>query len=208
MRRWWISVSLVLSSLLLVIAVGSALADHDDDDNDHDKQPAANALAFQAVMTGRAEVPANGSTGVGLGSFLLSRDGSTLYYTLEVTGASSTVNAAHIHQGRRGQNGDIVVNLCGAGSAPGCATEGVIVTGSITAGSLVGPLAGHPLSDLLNALRSGNAYANVHTANMPNGELRGQVTPIGAVARAVRQADKDDHDNGNHRGHDHDDDGS
>ena len=204
MRRWWISASLVLSSFLLAIAVGSALADNDDEDNDG--RPASNALAFQAVMTGRAEVPPNSSTGVGLGSFLLSRDGTTLYYSLEVTGASSPVSATHIHQGRRGQTGEIVVNLCGAGSAPGCGTEGVIVTGSITAGSLVGPLAGHPLSDLLNALRSGTAYANVHTVNIGTGELRGQVLPIGAVARAVRQADDDHHDNGNHNGNGHNDD--
>ena len=46
-------------------------------------------------------------------------------------------------------------------------------------------LAGHPLSDLIDALRLGNAYVNVHTndgvaptntgpGDFPGGEIRGQ----------------------------------
>ena len=79
-----------------------------------------------------------------------------------------------------------------------------MATGSITAASLVGPLAGHSLNDLLSAIRSGNAYSNVHTANFPNGELRGQVRPLGAVARAAHDADDDHHDD--HHDDNHDDD--
>jgi hypothetical protein len=29
--------------------------------------------------------------------------------------------------------------------------------------------------ELLNAMRTGNAYVNVHTAQFPSGEMRGQI---------------------------------
>jgi hypothetical protein len=56
----------------------------------------------------------------------------------------------------------------------------------ITAADLVGPLAGQPLSALVTELRSGNAYANVHTndglgdpntgpGDFPGGEIRAQL---------------------------------
>ena len=117
MRRFWIAGSALVSVLAALAFVGSALADHDDDKNDN-QPPASSSVAFQAVLTGRGEVPPTTSTGVGLATFLLSKDGATLYYSLEVTGASSTIGMAHIHLGHPGQNGDIVANLCGAGSAP------------------------------------------------------------------------------------------
>jgi hypothetical protein len=62
----------------------------------------------------------------------------------------------------------------------------VLAEGTFTAANLVGPLAGHPLSDLLAAIQSGNAYVNVHTndgqgaantgpGDFPGGEIRGQL---------------------------------
>jgi len=74
----------------------------------------------------------------------------------------------------------VVVNLCGAGSAPACAPEGVDATGTITGSNLVGPLAGHPLSDLIAAMTTWNTYTNVHTGNFPNGEIRDRVLLVEA----------------------------
>ena len=64
--------------------------------------------------------------------------------------------------------------------------DGVLAEGTITAADLVGPLAGHPLSDLIDAIQAGNAYVNVHTndgvaptntgpGDFPGGEIRGQL---------------------------------
>ena len=47
--------------------------------------------------------------------------------------------------------------------------------GTITEANLVGALAGQPLSALIDEIRSGNTYVNVHTSQFPGGEIRGQI---------------------------------
>lgn len=98
---------------------------------------------------------------------------------------SSPVTQAHIHFGAGKTNGGVIVFLCG-GQMPACPASGT-VTGVITAGDVsVLPASngdsvipqGIPPGDfagLLEAIRSGDAYVNVHTANFPNGEIRGQI---------------------------------
>jgi hypothetical protein len=65
--------------------------------------------------------------------------------------------------------------------------QGVIAQGMITAQNLTGPLAGHPLSDLVQAMRTGNAYVNLHTSDgvdppntgagdFPGGEIRADIS--------------------------------
>jgi hypothetical protein len=84
----------------------------------------------------------------------------------------------------------------------------VIATGTVTASSLVGPLSGHPLSDLIVALSSGGAYTNVHTSNFPNGEIRGTVLLVAAVGEPENdQGDNNQGDNGNDNHDNHDDQG-
>jgi hypothetical protein len=51
----------------------------------------------------------------------------------------------------------------------------VLATGTITAADLVGPLAGQPLSALVDAMEAGETYVNVHTSQFPAGEIRGQI---------------------------------
>jgi len=51
----------------------------------------------------------------------------------------------------------------------------LLAEGTITASDLVGPLAGQPLSALIEAMRAGNTYVNVHTVQFPAGEIAGQI---------------------------------
>ena len=138
---------------------------------------------YSVHLNGDTEVPANASKGVGQAIFKLSPDGTSLDYKLIVANLDNPV-AAHIHLGPAGVNGPVVTFLFGP-AGPGAGTaNGPIANGTITAANLVGPLAGQPLSALVDALNAGNAYVNVHTndgippggtgpGDLPAGEIRG-----------------------------------
>jgi hypothetical protein len=141
-------------------------------------------------LQGRFEVPLRSTNAQGQANFRVNDDGSSVAYTLI---ASNIDNAfmAHIHMGPPGANGPIVVWLYpSTAPVPGPLGsgrhDGVLAEGTFTAADLVGPLAGHPLSDLLTAVETGNAYVNVHTndgvdgvntgpGDFPGGEIRGQL---------------------------------
>ncbi len=85
------------------------------------------------------------------------------------------VTAAHIHKGKGGENGPVVVTLFKTNS-PSARADGLLSQGTITSAKLEGPLAGKDLSDLIGMINNGDAYMNVHTQANPKGEIRGQVS--------------------------------
>lgn len=136
--------------------------------------------------TGALENPPNDSQAQGQAIFKLSDDGQSIDYKLI---ASNIDNAfvSHIHLGPPGVNGPVVVFLFGPVAVGGGRHDGVLATGTITAADFVGPLAGQPFSALVTAMRSGNAYVNVHTndgvapagtgpGDLPGGEIRADIT--------------------------------
>jgi len=141
-------------------------------------------------LQGKYEIPLRDTNAQGQALFRVSDDANSVDYKLI---ASNIDNAfmAHIHLGPPTENGPIVVWLYpSTAPVPGPLGsgrhDGVLAEGTFTAANLVGPLAGHPLSDLLAAIESGNAYANVHTndgqdgvntgpGDFPGGEVRGQL---------------------------------
>jgi hypothetical protein len=141
-------------------------------------------------LKGRYEVPLRNTDAQGQAIFRVSDDGQSVDYKLI---ASNIDNAfmAHIHMGSSTVAGPIVVWLFpSTAPVPGPLGsgrhDGVLAEGTFTAANLVGPLAGHPLSDPLAAIQSGNAYVNVHTndgqgatntgpGDFPGGEIRGQL---------------------------------
>lgn len=154
----------------------------------------ANGGNFGTPMSSAEEVmPAgvtNGSQARGSAVFQLNADGSELSYRLVVANIDNAF-MAHIHLAAAGTNGPIAVWLYPS-TAPvpapvgGGRLDGVIAEGTITAANLVGPLAGQPLSALVDALKDGGAYVNVHTndgmaptntgpGDFPGGEIRGQL---------------------------------
>jgi hypothetical protein len=84
------------------------------------------------------------------------------------------VTVAHIHLGREGENGPVVVTLFGP-LTKAVSIEKAVFTGMISRGELEGPLAGHSLFVLLREMQRGNTYVNVHTLQNPDGEIRGQI---------------------------------
>ena len=88
------------------------------------------------------------------------------------------VHMAHIHLGQAGENGPVVVWLYPEGPPPQVIAgrfQGALTEGVITAENLVGQLAGSEIKDLIEEIRAGNAYVNVHTTQNPGGEIRGQI---------------------------------
>jgi CHRD domain len=151
---------------------------------------AANTKNFGTHLHGDEEVPARQTRAQGQATFQVSEDGTAIHYKLNVANIEN-VTAAHIHLGAPGVNGGIVVflypNTTGPALPPdGGRIQGRIAEGTITAANLVGPLAGQPLSELIDAIDAGNTYVNVHTddgvappntgsGDFPGGEIRGQL---------------------------------
>ena len=156
--------------------------------------PNANGGNFGTPVSAAEEVMpmgvVNESNARGNATFQLSAAGDELTYRLIVANIENAFQA-HIHRAAPGVNGPIVVWLYPstapvAGPFGEGRIDGVIAEGTITAANLVGPLAGQPLSALIDAISSGNAYVNVHTndgvaptntgpGDFPGGEIRGQV---------------------------------
>lgn len=140
---------------------------------------------FRTHLTGDEEVPPRETKAQGQAIFQLSQDGDELRYRLIVANIENVV-ASHIHVGAPGTNGPVVAFLAGPFPVAGGRVDGVLAEGTITAANLVGPLAGQPLSALIEAIEAGNTYVNVHTndgvaptdtgpGDFPGGEIRGQI---------------------------------
>ena len=145
----------------------------------------APGMRFRAVLSGSEEVPATASSASGELNMVVWGDSQGINYTLNLSGLSSTIQQAHIHFAQVAVNGPIIIWLCGTSTNPGpagtpaCPPSGS-VSGTITAANvLASPTTQQlPAGDLARAirlLRNGTGYANVHTANSPGGEIRGQI---------------------------------
>lgn len=130
-------------------------------------------------LTGDNERPTpNDSKGQGQATFHVSADGTEIRFKLMVANIEN-VTQAHIHccAGSEATAGVVVWLYPSAPPSrliPG-RSQGVLGEGVITQASLVGSLAGQPLSVLLDRIASGLAYVNVHTLQFPPGEIRGQI---------------------------------
>jgi hypothetical protein len=91
-------------------------------------------------------------------------------YTLSWTDLTGDATMAHIHFGAVGVSGPIIVPFF-TSSLSGTDT----ITGALTQ-SDVTPAAGiSTIAQVAAAIEDGNAYVNIHTAEYPAGELRGQL---------------------------------
>jgi hypothetical protein len=129
---------------------------------------------FTAKLTGKEEVPPKDTKASGTSEFNLSSDGNKMTYVVNVKDIDK-VTQAHIHSGKKGENGPVVVWLFNA-TTPTGPKSGMLSQGNFTSTDLVGPLKGKQMSDLVKLINDGQAYANVHTEANPKGEIRGQLS--------------------------------
>jgi hypothetical protein len=155
---------------------------------------------FNAKLVGANEVPAVSTKGSGEFRGTLQSNGTEIAFELEYADLSGPATMAHIHFGQRFATGGVMVHLCGTGGTAACPGSAGKVAGLFGASRVVdvaaqGISAGE-FAELLAALRAGNAYVNVHTAQSPQGEIRGQVRP----GRGVGGDDNEEDEEGKGKG--------
>jgi hypothetical protein len=172
-----------LALVATVVLAGSALA-------------ASSFKNASTALSGGAEIPIRGTHAHGSAHVKLSADGSSLEYRLVASNIDNVI-MAHIHLQPAGTapgdaNGGIVVWLYPSTAegppapAGGGSHDGILATGTIDVGDLVGDLRNQPFSALIAAIESGLTYVNVHTndgmgdpntgpGDFPGGEIRGQL---------------------------------
>lgn len=131
------------------------------------------------IMHGGQEVPPTNSFAYGSGSFTLDDQTWEIVGSITVTGIPfTTVTGAHIHQAPFGQNGAVKFNLL-TNQVPGSP----IVFGNNFAVVFNGLLPGTAAErqSVLAAWLNDDGYINVHTAQFPGGEIRGQIHCTGVV---------------------------
>jgi CHRD domain len=138
-------------------------------------------------LEGFQEVPAVSTEADG--KFKAKVHGDEIRWELRYEDLEGDVTQAHIHFGQRDVNGGISVWLCGnpdpannVNPPPGtqlCPPDPAKISGTATEDDVVGP-AGQGISagefdELLDAIREGVTYANVHSSMFRGGEIRGQL---------------------------------
>ncbi|HUK34440.1 MAG TPA: CHRD domain-containing protein [Vicinamibacterales bacterium] len=167
---------------------------------------ASHVERIHAHLTGFQEVPSVVTPADGEFKAQISSDGSTIEYELTYSGLVGTVQQSHIHIAQKAVSGSIVIWLCQtattqappavAGLTPMCPQSGS-VSGTITAANVIAAsttsqqVTAGQLDKVIEAIRAGVAYANVHSTPLnPAGEIRGQIR--------VDEGDKDDKDHDHH----------
>ncbi|MGX1880789.1 CHRD domain-containing protein [Streptomyces sp. NPDC055287] len=123
----------------------------------------------RADLTGRQEVPGPGDPD-GSGEFWYEIKHGTLCYSLNVRKIAQPT-AAHIHAGKRGTAGPIVVALKTpkSGASHGC----IKAQRKQTTGNAATVLTHRELKEI--DCKPGKFYANVHNRPFPDGAIRGQL---------------------------------
>jgi len=142
---------------------------------------AGGGFNFRSPLSGDAERPVPVDTdAAGVATYKLNDAETELTYRLIVANIDG-VTQSHIHCGSPEVAGPVVAFLFGFNAA-GVTVNGVLAEGTITAANVIpradsaacpGGVAN--LADLIEKLRTGGAYTNVHTLEWPGGEIRGHI---------------------------------
>ena len=129
----------------------------------------ASPVKLTAKLAARGEVPAPKAAASATGLFTASLSGRSLTWRLTFSHLTGRALASHIHLGKAGVAGPVVVPLCGP------CVSGVHRQVTVSA-------------KVRTALLARGAYVNVHTEKNPAGEIRGQVTGGTASLTSTGQA--------------------
>jgi hypothetical protein len=139
---------LFLQIMIISGLLFSAVSCDDDDDEDDLID------VFTATLSGANEVPPNESNATGSAELTYNRNTRIFQIVVEYSGFEAV--GAHIHRGEAGVNGPVVFGFDPPVSPINYTSE---------------PLTSEQEADLYNELY----YVNVHSAEYPGGEIRGQL---------------------------------
>jgi hypothetical protein len=146
---------------------------------------------FGAQLSGSNEVPPVATDGTGFAAFSSNAGQTALDFTLLTYGLEDVIQA-HIHIGAPDENGPVAVFLFGPADPP-VTFDGILAQGTITEADLIatpGVFDG-TMATLMDHLRAGTAYANVHTVANAGGEIRGTVEGLERGIPGARFTDDD-----------------
>ncbi|WP_059105794.1 CHRD domain-containing protein [Shouchella shacheensis] len=144
------------AALALTAFAGTASADHEEREFWVELTPEQETMDVESYATGEAH-------------FEVSEDGESLDYSIHAENLENAV-AGHLHSGAIGEDGPVELFLFENEEAMDY--NGEVATGTLTEEDLVGDLSWEEFS---MALVAGEVYANLHTEQFPDGEIRGQL---------------------------------
>ena len=130
-------------------------------------------IKFATTMSGDQVSPPTDTSVNGNASFRTTTHDTVIKYKIKVAG-SSDVTSADIHLGKKGENGEAVVDLLKDSKKNGIKL-GTSIRGNINSSDLKGPLKGKMIAELISAMSNGSTYVNIDTPYHENGEIRGQI---------------------------------
>jgi hypothetical protein len=136
-------IALVISALALVGVLAANAA-------------SAKTVKFEIALKGSNEKPAAPASNRGRVEVTLNTTTGKVCWDFKLAKIDGKPNQAHIHKGKSGVSGNVVVPLGANYKRQGCTTASK---------ALVKSIAGHPAS----------YYVNVHNAKHPAGAMRGQL---------------------------------
>jgi len=149
---------------------------------------AAQGETIQATLSGAQEVPSVSTVATGEFRGFINRGDGSIDYEFSYSGLQGTVRQAHIHVAQPSVNGGIVIWLCqttlspapaGIPTVPTCTAGSGLFAGTILEANVIEvatqQIGTGQLEKVIDAIRAGNAYANVHTNPSTGGEIRGQI---------------------------------
>ena len=144
MRRALIAAAIVTASLAAALTAGTATGG------------GTATMKLEATLRGANEKPSAPASNRGKAELRLNPTTGRVCWEFALTKIDGKPNQAHIHKGRKGVSGNVVVPLGGTYKRQGCTSA---------AKALVRSIVNKP----------GAYYVNVHNAKHPAGAMRGQL---------------------------------
>jgi hypothetical protein len=120
-------------------------------------QSSSSSDTYTATLSGTQEVPANTSAGRGTAEVTHNKSANTVSWKVTYSGVSGPVTAGHIHgPAAAGANAGVMIPFSNVGT-PTFSGQAAITPAQAT------------------ELAAGRTYVNLHTAQFPGGEIRGQL---------------------------------